>query len=62
MSLQLGNVCFDCDQPEAVAAFWSEALGLAIDDGASPGFCSLSSTPPEAGPDWVLRPSPGGQG
>ncbi len=54
MSVQLGNVCFDCDQPETVAAFWSDALGLAIDDGASPDFCSLSASPPGSGPNWFF--------
>src|SRR6187551_860221 len=58
MSLRLGNVCFDCDEPEAVAAFWSEALGLAVDEGASPGFCSLSASPPGSGPNWFFAKVP----
>ena len=58
MSVQLGNVCFDCDQPETVAAFWSDALGLAIDDGASPDFCSLSASPPGSGPNWFFAKVP----
>ena len=41
MSIQLHNVTLDCADPQCVAAFWSEALGRPIDDGASDGFVSI---------------------
>jgi hypothetical protein len=41
MSIQLHNVTLDCADPQRVAAFWSEALGRPIDDGASDGFVSI---------------------
>lgn len=45
MSLDLAAVTFDCDDPQQVAAFWKEALGRTIDDGASAFFVSLSGGP-----------------
>jgi hypothetical protein len=41
MSLSLANVTFDCDDPIAVAEFWSKALDRAIDPGPSPYFVSI---------------------
>lgn len=32
MSLQIGNITFDCREPERVAQFWASALGYALDD------------------------------
>ncbi len=43
MSLAIGNITFDCHDPLPVAEFWSAALGLTIEDGASDFFVSLSS-------------------
>ena len=41
MTIQLANVTLDCADPQRVAAFWSEALGRPLDDGASDGFVSI---------------------
>ncbi len=45
MTLTIGNITFDCHDPRRVAEFWSAALGLTIEDGASEFFVSLSSEP-----------------
>ena len=41
MSIELGNVTLDCDDPGTVAAFWSAALDLPVDDGGSEFFVSI---------------------
>ena len=41
MTIQLANVTLDCADPQRLAAFWSEALGRPLDDGASDGFVSI---------------------
>jgi hypothetical protein len=41
VTITLSNVTLDCDAPQKVAAFWSEALGRAIDDDASEFFVSI---------------------
>jgi predicted enzyme related to lactoylglutathione lyase len=41
MTLRLGNVTVDCDDPQAVAAFWSAALDRPIDQGASEFFVAI---------------------
>jgi len=47
MSLRLNNVTFDCDDPEAVARFWSAALDRPLDPDPTPFFVSIG----EAGAD-----------
>lgn len=54
MTLRLGNITFDCDDPRAVAAFWSDALGRPIDEGASPYFASIGGGDPPASPNWFF--------
>ncbi len=41
MTITLNNVTLDCDEPQKVAAFWSDALGRPIDDDASEFFVSI---------------------
>lgn len=41
MSLQLGNITVDCDDPQTVATFWSVALGRPVDEGGSEFFVSI---------------------
>lgn len=44
MTLRLQHVVFDCARPDHLAAFWSQALGRAVDDGASEHFASIGMT------------------
>ena len=41
VTITLGNVTIDCDDPQKVASFWSAALGRPVDDGASEFFVSI---------------------
>jgi predicted enzyme related to lactoylglutathione lyase len=41
MSLYLQHITIDCDDPMAVATFWSAVFERPIDDGASPFFASI---------------------
>lgn len=50
MSISLAVVTTDCDDPQRVAAFWSKALELPIDEGASEFFVSLGTTDPNVNP------------
>ncbi len=43
MELQLTTVTIDCGDALAVATFWSAALGLAVDDGATVSFASITT-------------------
>ncbi|HEV2362424.1 MAG TPA: VOC family protein [Acidimicrobiales bacterium] len=47
MVLKVGNITFDCDDALAVATFWSEALGRALDPGASPDYASIGGADPD---------------
>ena len=58
MALSLGNITFDCDDPRNVAAFWSEVLGLPVNDGASEFFASIGSTGAPAGWLFLKVPEP----
>lgn len=45
MALTLGNITFDAEHPPALAAFWSEVLGRAVDPappGMEPFFASIN--------------------
>ncbi|CAN5564072.1 VOC family protein [soil metagenome] len=52
MTLNLANVTLDCDDPRPVAAFWSAALDIPVDEGASEFFVSLGRDHP--GPNWFF--------
>lgn len=41
MTLHIANVTFDCDDPKAVAEFWSAALSRPVADGASRYFATI---------------------
>ena len=42
MPMKIANITLDCEEPLKVAEFWSKALGLTFDDGASEFFVSMS--------------------
>jgi predicted enzyme related to lactoylglutathione lyase len=58
MTLYIANINFDCDDPARVAAFWAEALNLAVDDGGSEYFCSITTTSPEGSPNLLFLKVP----
>ncbi|MFV0523049.1 MAG: VOC family protein [Acidimicrobiales bacterium] len=41
MSIRPANVTFDCDDPQAVARFWSAVLERPVDDETNPYFASI---------------------
>jgi hypothetical protein len=53
MSLRLANVTFDCDDPRAVAEFWSAALDRPVDPDPSEYFASIGMTA-EDRPAWYF--------
>lgn len=57
MSLRLANIVFDCDDPRAVAAFWSAALDRPVDPDGSDVFVSIGATDP-SGPAWFFAKVP----
>ena len=64
MTLSIGNVTFDCENPEQLAAFWSEALGHPVDDvneEAKPFFASIGGTDPGFSPTWLFLKVPEGK-
>ena len=54
MSISLGNITFDCDDPQKTAAFWAAALDREIDEGASPFFVSIGVGEPDRLPNWFF--------
>ena len=61
MTLHLGNITFDCDDPGTVAAFWSAAMGLPVDDGGSQFFASIGVGDPAVTPKWLFLGVPEGK-
>jgi Glyoxalase-like domain len=61
MTLQLGNVTFDCDDPTRVATFWAAALGRPVADGASEFFVALTGGTPEGSPTMFFIRVPEGK-
>jgi predicted enzyme related to lactoylglutathione lyase len=45
MTPTLAAITFDCSDAGKLAAFWSELLGLPVDDGSTPGYTSIPGTP-----------------
>jgi hypothetical protein len=43
MTLQPTTVTFDCEQALRVASFWAAALELAVDEGATDSFATITS-------------------
>ena len=54
MTMSIGNITFDCEDPQRTAAFWAEALGRAVDDGGSEFFVSIGVSQPDVGPNWLF--------
>jgi len=53
MTLQIGNVTLDCDDPRKVAAFWSAAIGRPVDEEASEFFASIGMADGQL-PRWLF--------
>lgn len=60
MTLRLGNITFDCENPIAMSAFWSSAIGRTVDDGASEFFASIG-TAEDVRPRWLFVQVPEGK-
>lgn len=58
MAISIANLTFDCSDPERVAAFWSAALALPLDDGASEFFASIGMSTSEITPNWLFLKVP----
>jgi hypothetical protein len=61
MTLSLAHVTFDCHDAVALAAFWSEALGRPVDDGAEPFFSSIGFPPQPGLNAWLFIQVPEGK-
>ncbi len=61
MSMSIANLTLDCENPELVAKFWSEAMDLPIDDGASEYFVSIGRTSKDISPNWFFMKVPEGK-
>ncbi len=53
MTVRLGHITFDCEDPGTVAAFWSAALDRPIDEGASEFFASIGMSGDDL-PRWLF--------
>jgi hypothetical protein len=53
MTISLSHLTFDCSDPQDLAAFWAQALGKPVDDGASEFFASIDDADP-AQPSWFF--------
>ncbi len=60
MTLRLANITLDCDDPVAVARFWSDVLGRPVDDDRSEFFCSIGRGD-DAQPAWLFIKVPEGK-
>ncbi len=58
MSLHIGNITFDCADPLKMSAFWAEAMGMTVNDGASEFFASMSDQAAPDGPNWFFAQVP----
>jgi len=59
VSVQVGNITFDCDDVLVVGNFWSQVLERPLDPGRSPGFCSIGiSDPNRTEPAWFFEKVP----
>lgn len=57
MTLTIGNITFDCEDPPALAAFWSEALDRQVDESPNPYFASIGITE-DVLPRWLFLKVP----
>jgi predicted enzyme related to lactoylglutathione lyase len=53
MTLHLANITVDCHDAARLAAFWAEALGRPVDDGASEFMASLARDDAST-PTWLF--------
>jgi hypothetical protein len=60
MTLQLGNITFDCADSARVGTFWSAALNRPLDDGPSEWFASIGRSD-ESQTVWLFIKVPEGK-
>lgn len=53
--MNLSAITFDCNDAATLAAFWSDALGRPVDDGASSDYATLPGSPAWA---FIAVPEP----
>ncbi len=59
MAARTGNIAFDCDDVQGLAAFWSEVLGRPLDKGSSEFFASIGGSDGERRePAWYFTKVP----
>ena len=62
MAIKPGAITTDCGNAAELGAFWSEALGVPIDEGASPFFASIGrSEGSNLDPIWMFIKVPEGK-
>ena len=63
MTVRLANITFDCADATKLSAFWSDAIGRPVDDGASTHFASIGfgRGPGAADPTWLFLGVPEGK-
>lgn len=59
--MTLGNLTFDCEDPQALSAFWSGVLGIPVDDGGSEFFASIGIGNAAIAPNWMFLKVPEGK-
>ena len=60
MSLRFTEICLDANDTEALAAWWSGALGWPVEPAEDDGEWCLRA-PAGQGPDWLFLPVPEGK-
>lgn len=59
MSARIGNITFDCNDALALGTFWSNVLGLPLDQGGSSGYCSIGrADASRSKPAWFFERVP----
>ena len=61
MTLALGNITLDCDDPRALSSFWAAAMGLEVDDGGNEFFASIGVGDDAVSPNWLFIKVPEGK-
>ena len=62
MTLSIANITFDCEEPDAVAAFWSAALERPVDPVPPPAQGFMASIGGDRdGPTWLFLKVPEGK-
>ena len=60
MGLRFAEICVDANDTAALSAWWSHALGWAVEPAEDEGEWLLRA-PAGAGPDWLFLPVPEGK-